>query len=72
MKLIRIGVDLAKNVFQIHGVDRFEKPIWRKKLRRGDWLNAVLERIEPGCESVWKHARAPTTGPGNCKSMATR
>ena len=50
MKLIRIGVDLAKNVFQIHGVDRFEKPIWRKKLRRGDWLNAVLERIEPGCE----------------------
>lgn len=50
MKLIRIGVDLAKNVFQVHGVDWFEKPVWRKKLRRGDWLNAVLEQIEPGCE----------------------
>jgi hypothetical protein len=37
MKLIRVGVDLAKNVFQIHGVDRFEKPIWRRKLVRGDW-----------------------------------
>jgi hypothetical protein len=25
MKLIRVGVDLAKNVFQLHGVDRAEK-----------------------------------------------
>jgi transposase len=50
MKLIRIGVDLAKNVFQVHGVDRFEKPVWRKKLNRTEWLKAVLERIEPGCE----------------------
>ena len=24
MKLIRVGVDLAKNVFQVHGVDRSE------------------------------------------------
>lgn len=31
MKLMRIGVDLAKNVFQIHGVDRHEQPIWRTK-----------------------------------------
>ncbi len=33
-----------------HGVDRFEKPVWRKKLNRQEWLKAVLERIEPGCE----------------------
>jgi transposase len=50
MKLIRIGVDLAKNVFQVHGVDRFEKPVWRKRLNRADWLKTVLERIEPGAE----------------------
>jgi transposase len=50
MKLIRMGVDLAKNVFQVHGVDRFEKPVWRKKLGRQEWLQAVVERIEPGCE----------------------
>ncbi|WP_249222804.1 IS110 family transposase [Noviherbaspirillum sp. L7-7A] len=49
-KLIRIGVDLAKNVFQVHGVDRFEKPVWRKKLNRADWIKEVVERIEPGCE----------------------
>ena len=50
MKLIRIGVDLAKNVFQVHGVDRFEKPVWRKKLGRTDWLKAVLGNIAPGGE----------------------
>ncbi|MGJ9420850.1 IS110 family transposase [Massilia sp. CMS3.1] len=50
MKLIRVGVDLAKNVFQLHGVDRLEKTIWRRKLVRGDWIKALLERIEPGCE----------------------
>jgi transposase len=50
MKLIRVGVDLAKNVFQVHGVDRTEKPVWRRKLSRTDWLKTLLERIEPGCE----------------------
>jgi transposase len=50
MKLIRVGADLAKNVFQIHGVDRCEKAIWRRKLVRGDWIKALMDRIEPGCE----------------------
>jgi len=50
MKIIRVGVDLAKNVFQIHGVDRNEKPVWRRKLKRDEWLKVLLEKIEPGCE----------------------
>jgi transposase len=50
MKLMRIGVDLAKNVFQIHGVDRHEQPVWRQRLSRERWLQTVLEKIEPGCE----------------------
>jgi len=50
MKIIRIGVDLAKNVFQAHGVDRDEKPVLRKKLARENWVKAVLAKIEPGCE----------------------
>ena len=50
MKLKRIGVDLAKNVFQIHGVDSHEKPVWRQRLPRDRWLQTVLEKIEPGCE----------------------
>lgn len=50
MRLMRIGVDLAKNVFQIHGVDRHEQPVWRQRLPRDRWLQTVLEKIEPGCE----------------------
>jgi transposase len=28
MKLTRVGVDVAKQVFQVHGVDRAERPVW--------------------------------------------
>lgn len=50
MKIIRVGVDLAKNVFQVHGVDRNEKPVWQRKLKREEWLRVLLEKIEPDCE----------------------
>jgi transposase len=50
MKLIRVGIDLAKSVFQVHGVDRSEKVTWRRRLRREEWINVVRERAEPGCE----------------------
>jgi len=33
MKLKRIGVDLAKNVFQIHGVDSHEQARMKKQTR---------------------------------------
>ncbi len=49
MKIIRVGVDLAKNVFQAHGVDRDEKPVWKRKLKRDEWIKVLLEKIEPGC-----------------------
>ena len=49
MKLIRVGVDLAKNVFQAHGVERNERNVWRRKLTRENWLKMLLETIEPGC-----------------------
>ena len=50
MKLIRVGVDLAKNVFQVHGVDRDEKPQWRRRLKRDKWLQILLDTVEPGCQ----------------------
>ena len=34
MKLSRVGVDLAKNVYQLHGVDRHGKTVWKRRLRR--------------------------------------
>ena len=50
MKLMRVGIDLAKNVFQVHGVDRSERSVWRRRLRREDWIKVLTERIDPGCE----------------------
>jgi transposase len=50
MKIIRVGVDLAKNVFQVHGVDRNKNPVWKRKFKRDEWIKALLEKIEPGCE----------------------
>ena len=49
MKLSYVGVDLAKNVFQLHGVDRHGKAVWRRRLRRGQWLKVLLDTVEPGC-----------------------
>ena len=46
MKLKRIGVDLAKQVFQIHGVDSHEQVICRKQLKRARVLD-FFRQCEP-------------------------
>ena len=38
MQITTIGLDIAKNVFQVHGIDAAEKVIVRKQLRRGQML----------------------------------
>jgi transposase len=45
-KLIRIGMDTSKSVFQLHGVDSAEQPVLRKKLRRQQ-LVSFFEKLEP-------------------------
>ena len=50
MKVKRVGVDLAKNVFHVHGVDRRERTVWTRRLSRDKWLAALIEKVEPGCE----------------------
>lgn len=38
MKLTTIGMDLAKNVFQVHGADKRGKPVLKKQLKRAQML----------------------------------
>jgi transposase len=38
MQITTIGLDIAKNVFQVHGIDAAEKVVIRKQLRRGQVL----------------------------------
>jgi transposase len=39
MKITTIGIDLAKAVFQVHGVDERGKTVLRKQLKRKDMLS---------------------------------
>ena len=41
-----IGLDLAKNVFQVHGIDANEKVVVRKQLRRSQMI-AFFEALPP-------------------------
>ena len=48
MNISRIGMDIAKSVFQLHGVDRHERAVLKKKLKRGEVL--AFFRTTPACE----------------------
>src|SRR5262252_6335986 len=43
MQITTIGLDIAKNVFQVHGIDGDEKVVVRKQLRRGQVLRFFQE-----------------------------
>jgi transposase len=60
MQITTIGLDIAKNVFQVHGIDATEKVVVRKQLRRSQVMAffealASVRRldssaaIDPGC-----------------------
>jgi transposase len=46
MQITTIGLDIAKNVFQVHGIDASEKVVVRKQLRRSQVL-AFFKALPP-------------------------
>jgi transposase len=54
MQVTTIGLDIAKNVFQVHGIDAPEKVVVRKQLRRRKVLE-FFKGLSP-CLSAWKPA----------------
>jgi len=46
MQITTIGLDIAKNVFQVHGIDAAERVVVRKQLRRGQML-AFFKALPP-------------------------
>jgi transposase len=46
MQITTIGLDIAKNVFQVHGIDADEKVVVRKQLRRSQVM-AFFEALSP-------------------------
>ena len=60
MDVTTIGIDLAKHVFQVHGVDKAGGVVVRKALRRSQVLP-----FSPSCcpaSWVWKRAGRRITG----------
>src|SRR5712691_8073022 len=53
MHITTIGLDIAKNVFQVHGIDAAEKVVVRKQLRRGQVMKffEALSRCLIGMEA---------------------
>ena len=47
MKITTVGIDLAKNVFQVHGVDERGKAVLKKQLKRHQLL--VFFSNVPAC-----------------------
>src|ERR1700751_5938323 len=60
MQITTIGLDIAKNVFQVHGIDAAEKVVVRKQLRRGQML-AFFKALPPCL--VGMEACATSAGP---------
>ena len=46
MQITTIGLDIAKNVFQVHGIDATEKVVVRKQLRRSQVI-AFFKALPP-------------------------
>jgi hypothetical protein len=57
MQITTIGLDIAKNVFQVHGIDAAEKVVVRKRLRRGQVMKffAALPPCLVGLEAISCH-----------------
>ncbi len=60
-KLIRIGMDTSKSVFQLHGVNEAEQPVLRKKLRRNQVL-AFFAGLPPPKVGIDACGAAPPLG----------
>jgi transposase len=55
MQIITIGLDLAKSVFQIHGVDATGQVAVRKSLRRSQMLPFFAKLPPPGRHRGVRH-----------------
>jgi len=45
-KITIVGVDLAKNVFQLHAADRESRAVMKKRVARSRFLS-IMSQIEP-------------------------
>ena len=65
-----IGLDIAKSVFQAHGIDAAGQVVMRRQLKRRFVLSSLRS-----CRRAWlglRLARHPIIGPANCRRWGIR
>ena len=65
-----IGLDIAKNVFHVHGVDASGTPVLRRQLRRGQ-VEKFFAKLPPTLVGL-RPAAARITGRESLASTGTR
>ena len=70
MKSMRIGLDLAKNIFEAFAVNHQEQPLFRKTLKCNKVWGSLLSWSRAW--SVYIAVAEPTTGRGSCASLDAR
>jgi hypothetical protein len=60
MEIQVLGIDLAKNVFQLHGVDRRGRAIYKRRVFREQLLSVVGDI--PRCRGVFDACIRPEGG----------
>ncbi|MEQ8185884.1 MULTISPECIES: hypothetical protein [Marinobacter] len=50
MNIIRVGVDIAKSVFPVHGANRHGHTQWQGKYSRSKWLDALSRKVPARAE----------------------
>lgn len=76
MKVTTVGIDLAKNVLQLHGVDERGKTVLRKQLKRDqggcvlrqsaavpDWYGGMRQRAPLGEKAAIVRSHGEVDGP---------
>lgn len=71
MQITRVGVDIAKSVFHVHGVDRHGHHQWQARYKRRRWLEAVCERVPAGAEIGMEACGAAHHWGVSCSAAAT-
>ena len=69
MKITTVGIDLAKNVIQVHGVDERGKAMLRKQLRRNQ-VTAFFANLPACLVGMEACGSARTTGHGHSSRVA--
>ena len=70
MHITTLGIDLAKNVFQLHGVDGLGRAVLSRRVTRSQLLQAVASL--PPCVIGMERAEVHITGGGRLNRLGIR